>query len=117
MTAEQHSPWQLSDLACLLLSEAAQSVVGHWLADKRFRDDCDAPRLLFMAGHDNDSFASLVDQAGLQGQAMAILDELIKVGLVLQDLPDGLLLSHAAYTPTISVEWYTMGFAITGENR
>ena len=115
--AERRSPWQLTALAHVLLSDAAQTVVGLWLVDERYRDGCEAPGLLFLAGNDAKSFAGLVHQAGLWGRAMEILDELIMVGLVRRDPPDGLLLSRAAYTPAIGAERGKTELAILGENR
>lgn len=115
--AERKSPWQLTALANLLLSEAAQTVVDLWLAEARYRDACDAPTLLFVAGNDHQSFATLVYEAGFWGHAMAILDELIMVGLVRQAPPDGLLLSRAAYTPAIGAERRTTELATLGERR
>lgn len=117
MTVERRSPWQLTALARLVLSDAAQVVVGLWLADERYRDGCETPRLLYLAGNDGQSFAALVQQAGLWGRAMEILDELVMVGLVRQDPPDGLLLSRAAYTPAIGAEQCTTELATLGENR
>jgi len=71
-----------------------------WLSDARF-SDADSPKILEIKGGKN-SFSELVEQAGGDVPSAAVLDELVRLGVVSKVGGDKVKLNNRGYVPNSS---------------
>jgi len=77
----------------------AQRVVNAWLSDKEFLTSKNKPRVLPLRGEQT-SFSALVAKYSGDVTPGAILDELIRIGVVAKDSNDRIRLESIGYVPT-----------------
>jgi len=92
--------WEPAELASTILSAAARQVIRAWISSREFLDEHHDPVMLMMDTPAANSFARLVRSASPELSPLAVLNELLRKGVV-EPLDNGyLLLRRSVYAPS-----------------
>lgn len=91
--------WEPTELVSTLLSAGARQVVWQWISSAHYLDDHNDPVLLTLSGAEEGGFAKLVKQANHELAPTAVLNELLRKGIVEEHINGQLLLRRSSYAP------------------
>jgi len=91
------SLWEPAELASTILSASGRQVVSHWISAMAFLDENQHPALLAMDKQSEPSFSQLVHAVSSEFVPAAVLNELLRKGVVEQLDSGYLLLRRSTY--------------------